>query len=855
MKKSKKVRVVSYTLAAALSLSAASVLLSACGNQSRDNESTPLTLASDMFDSVFNPFFYTSGPDGEVVAQTQIGMLSSDENGQPVAGEDEPCVAQAYSIVTTGSRDDMANDDDYSHYYTDYYFAIKEGLTFSDGEPLTINDVLFNIYMYLDPAYAGSVTMYSVDIQGLDAYRTQTADESQQDQFEQMFDNMAQGRIDSIRDWAENDREGDADALTDEQKSDIDKLEELYMEELNSDWTAAMNVDLKEYEKYGFTKNYEVFLYNHGQITATKKPGTENEYDIDRLYDENMATDQTTMVNYVFNVQLGGRDRASAEYKQNLVDVLLYSATASSLRSYLVSEAMRDYFDQDGDGEVDLTIRTISGITTEKMTSLPSENGNIDLGGERDVLHIRINGEDPKAIQNFSFTVAPMHYYSPIADQFTLEEGKENFGVSWADSDFMDQIRVIQVPLGAGPYRATTRNGSSATQTIDKGAFYENNVVYLERNDSFLLGAPKIKYVRYQVVSQSSLYNAIKTGAIDYGSPTATNTMMGNLEGADKDTVDYTITENLGYGYIGINAAYVKDIEIRKAIMSAINPQLALDYYNSSDLASIIYRPMSKTLVDYYPTEATSYYPYDSTGKTALAYAQMAGYEIGSDSKLVNSAGERLKFTFTIAGDTQDHPAWNALSTAARILNDIGFDITVTTDSTALVKLATGRLEVWAAAWSSSSDPDMYQVYHKDSTATSILNWGFPTLEREGTTFERDLLDALAAKIEEGRETTVVAERRNAYSVSTSAPLYTVTTTGEGDNMEVTIEENPSADMNNLCALDLVMELAVEYPLYQRSALFVYQRGIFDEATLDLFGESTAFQSPLSKIWLLSYAQ
>ena len=61
MKKSKKVRVVSYTLAAALSLSAASVLLSACGNQSRDNESTPLTLASDMFDSVFNPFFYTSG--------------------------------------------------------------------------------------------------------------------------------------------------------------------------------------------------------------------------------------------------------------------------------------------------------------------------------------------------------------------------------------------------------------------------------------------------------------------------------------------------------------------------------------------------------------------------------------------------------------------------------------------------------------------------------------------------------------------------------------------------------------------------------------------------------------------------
>ena len=61
--------------------------------------------------------------------------------------------------------------------------------------------------------------------------------------------------------------------------------------------------------------------------------------------------------------------------------------------------------------------------------------------------------------------------------------------------------------------------------------------------------------------------------------------------------------------------------------------------------------------------------------------------------------------------------------------------------------------------------------------------------------------------------------------------------------------------MEGLCALDLFMELAVEFPLYQRSALYVFANGLFDEATLALFDESTAFQSPLSKIWLVSYAQ
>ena len=78
------------------------MLLSACAGERVDNESTPLSLASDLFDGVFNPFFYTSGPDGEVVGQTQIGLLSSNESGTLVAGEEEPSVALDYSVVTRG---------------------------------------------------------------------------------------------------------------------------------------------------------------------------------------------------------------------------------------------------------------------------------------------------------------------------------------------------------------------------------------------------------------------------------------------------------------------------------------------------------------------------------------------------------------------------------------------------------------------------------------------------------------------------------------------------------------------------------------------------------------------------------
>ena len=67
---------------------AGSMVLSSCGKRgkTRDSETTPLVVSSEALDSVFNPYFYTTGPDGNVVGQTQIGMLSTDKDGNLVCG-------------------------------------------------------------------------------------------------------------------------------------------------------------------------------------------------------------------------------------------------------------------------------------------------------------------------------------------------------------------------------------------------------------------------------------------------------------------------------------------------------------------------------------------------------------------------------------------------------------------------------------------------------------------------------------------------------------------------------------------------------------------------------------------------
>ena len=133
----------------------------------------PLHLQSGALDKNFNPFFYTSGNDGEVIGKTQISMLTADANGNIVCGNDQETMALDYSITQYASQDDSQEWTSGTVNHTTYKFVIKKGVKDSMGYDMDIRDVLFNLYVYLDPVYTGSTTIYSTDIRGLKSYRAQ----------------------------------------------------------------------------------------------------------------------------------------------------------------------------------------------------------------------------------------------------------------------------------------------------------------------------------------------------------------------------------------------------------------------------------------------------------------------------------------------------------------------------------------------------------------------------------------------------------------------------------------------------------------------------------------------------------
>ena len=161
-----------------LSITAA-LLLSGCGAQTQsttekqstkvaditdqyyeatDVSKNPVTNRDDTFiatisepGGVFIPYLYDNGWDGNAIDPIFASLVSVDEKGNPIAD-----LAENWEI----SSDNLV-----------YTYHLKKDLKFSDGSPLTADDVAFTLTLLDDPAYSGYTDISQATIKGADAYK------------------------------------------------------------------------------------------------------------------------------------------------------------------------------------------------------------------------------------------------------------------------------------------------------------------------------------------------------------------------------------------------------------------------------------------------------------------------------------------------------------------------------------------------------------------------------------------------------------------------------------------------------------------------------------------------------------
>jgi hypothetical protein len=271
-----------------------------------------------------------------------------------------------------------------------------------------------------------------------------------------------------------------------------------------------------------------------------------------------------------------------------------------------------------------------------------------------------------------------------------------------------------------GNHRRATRN-----------EFFQGNTVFFYRNPHYTYGPDngpaRIHRLTKRVMSRAQLIPAMNQGEFHYSMTDAIPrdvTLINN----SRDLTGFGLP-NLGWGYVGINANRIPDIRIRRAIMYVLNPDMTLAYYQG--MSTRITRAATTNNWVFQSGGATDFppcrYPYRLETQVGGGGMRMnaeevnrirglfrdAGYTLsggtdgtGPDAGIPNIGGTlsgpqgQLRITFSLPGDTTDHPARDMFLRAANMLRRyFGVNANVVPDPQVLTRLATGSLQVWAAAF------------------------------------------------------------------------------------------------------------------------------------------------------------
>ncbi|MDO5425566.1 MAG: ABC transporter substrate-binding protein [Eubacteriales bacterium] len=694
-----------------------------------------LVAASNHFENKFSPFFVAAVDDQNVVDLTQLTLISTDRVGalvyNGIEGETRSYNGTDYTYYGPANVEVTENEDG-----TVYYdFTLREDLVFSDGTPIDIDDVIFSMYVVCDPTYDGSATLYSQPILGLDAYRSGMA------------------TLSSLL-AAAGEENTDFSLWTEEQQT-------AFWDAVNDGGTA-------------FAQEIVDYMVANGGVAEGDVAAAAEGWAFPGLAEDATAKD--------FFLAIGDA------YEWNFSS--MEAETAGSALADLIPEDVYNY----------ATVGVETGDSVDYIEGI-QKTGDYSM---------RVVATEVAANMGYQLAVeiAPLHYYG---DEALYDYDNHQFGFEKGDLSIVRE-KTTQ-PLGAGAY------------TFKE---FSNGTVYLEANPNYMMGEPKIKNLNFLETLEDDKTNGVVAGTIDIGDPSYSSEVRSQITEANggDDTLDgENITIKLydfrGYGYLAMSADNVNvggdpaseaSKNLRKAIATvlAVYRDEAIDSYYG-DTASVINYPISSTSwaapqvtddgyqvafsVDVngnpiYTEGMSAEEKYAAALEAALGYFEAAGYTVEDGKLTAAPEGAKLNYQVNIgANGSGDHPSFLLLKNAADAFASIGFTLNVNDISTASELYQTyqsGVAEIWAAAWQSTPDPDMYQVYHSaGSTNYYCID-------------DADLDELIVA----ARMSTDQTYRKGLYKA----------------------------------AMDVVLDWAVEVPVYQRCECYIFstERVNVDTITKDM---------------------
>ncbi len=612
----------------------------------------------------FSPFFASSVDDVNVSDMTQLYLMSGDRVGEPVLngieGETRSYNGTDYTYYGPADVTVTENDDG----TVTYSIVMREDIQFSDGTYADIDDVIFTMYVFLDPTYDGSTTMYSAPIVGLDAYRTGMST---------LFDLLVAAGEDNT-DYTYWDEATQTAFWADLNQAGVAFAQEIvdycvaagYAEEGDvataaSAWAFDGLAEDATAEDF-WNLLVESYGGDYASLSDTESAGS-SLFDLMEDYDS-----------YTVGIETG----ESADYISGIVRTGDYSmeVTTSELdatfiyyleipivpMAYYGDESLYDY-DNHSFGFTKGDLSAIKEKTSAPMGAGPYMFNDYSNG----VVYMEAN---------------PYYYLGEAKTKYL------NFQEITSEDDKITAVVTGTVDIADPSYSAER---AAEIKTYNSNGELEGDVL------------------------TTYLYDFRGYGYIGI---CADNVKVGDDPSSEE-------SKNLRKAFATIFSVY-RDESVDSyygETASVINYPISSTSWAAPQVTDDGYQVCYSTDLEgnaIYTDDMSVDDKYAAALETALEYFEAAGYTVENGVVTAAPEGASLTYTVHIGGSgTGDHPSFLLLSNASDALATIGITLDINDHANASELYAayqSGEADMWVAAWQASTDPDMYQLYHSEGS-------------------------------------------------------------------------------------------------------------------------------------------
>ena len=637
--------------------------------QAPAEDAATLVVGYAPFSQKFSPFFSKTQYDQDAALMTQLSLLGSDREGNVILNgiEGETVAYNGTDYNYTGIADIavVQNDDG----TVDYNITLKDGIVFSDGEPMTIDDVIFNMYVYSDPTYDGSATFYSLPIEGMTEYR------AGMDTLSNLI--LAAGPDNTdFTSWTEEQQTTYWTAFTAAGEKFAQEILDYcvangYNAEGDSVATIAANWGYTLADDATAADFFQAMIDNYG-------------YDVSDA-GINVETAGTAITDFI-NAELGDKAASYAagvstgesvpnisgitKTGDNTITVHCTKFEATSIYQFAMPIAPMHYY---GDASLYDYDNNMFGFTKGDMSLIKSKTTQPMGAGaykfvsyENGVITFEANASYWKGEPKIKYILFK-----------ETDEGDKLGGIVSGTFDITDPTFSTSVVESIKGYNS---NGDLTgdvitTNTVDNlGYGYIGICAYNVKvgDDS---ASTESKDLRKAFATLFSVYR---------------DTAINSYYGERATVIQYPISNT-----------------------SWAAPRPADDGYMLAYSVDVDGNAI-------YTDSMSEQERYDAALQASIGFFKAAGYTWDEATGKFTAApdGAKMNYEVIIPGDgTGNHPDYGILTAAKEALASVGItlDINDPTDSNVLwnaLEAVPATAEMWAAAWQATADPDMYQVYH-----------------------------------------------------------------------------------------------------------------------------------------------